>query len=281
LARGLHFGRGNVKPSGRQSFSFSACSIAAAWSFAGCVAVPEEPAVRDLSSLYERYEHPTAAVPEDTVRRVFEAAVAILGPARILSGLSFARDHVSEANVGLGEHTNIDELEVQGRAEASFPCPGDGVTAGDNGRVEATFGVHESRLRRGFRGELDACRFRVASSFGETQRVFLSSRFVADFGADVRLGAALPRALLVGLEDTTGTSTSSFGSLDLTRDEYHLRLIDDGSVELLVDSITVGTTDLGSVVIVLWADGSVGLRERAGLWKCGEAPEPCLLVLPS
>jgi hypothetical protein len=278
LACGLHE-RATVNSIAKPQSAKTRCIAAAlALGVSGCVEVPESPEARDLSALYDGYEHPTAVIPEALVRSVFDVAATLVGPARILSGLSFTRDRVSEANTGLAQQTSIDDFEVSGRVDASSACPGDGLTISDDGRVDAVFGVSDSHLHRAFSGTLDACRFQVVSSFGETQHVVLTSRFAADLGVDLRIGDPLPRALLIELDDVQGTILNSLGPSDIPRRGYHVRLVDDGAVEVLIDSITTPSFHVGSLVVVLWPNGSIGLRESSGSWRCGEPPEPCVLT---
>ncbi|HEX6275842.1 MAG TPA: hypothetical protein VFZ53_22525 [Polyangiaceae bacterium] len=245
-----------------------------------CVGTPgAPPSGDDLSRLYRAYEEPTAELPVEHVRPLLDAAVAALGPHHALAGLHFVRDGLAEANRGLATRLDLDDLELEGRVEATVLCPGPGAPppSANDGRVLARLGVRASHLQRSFGGTLDGCRFSLVTAFGEAQRLHLDAEFSADFGAHLRLGSPLPAALLVHLRNVAGTSESSLGAFDLARDEYHFRLTADDALEVLLDSVTLAGSDFGSVVVVLAPSGFVGIRERRGLWACGDASTPCVL----
>ncbi len=248
----------------------------------GCVGVPDPPPpAEDLSGLAARYERPTAVIPDELVRALVTVARELLGPYVAFTGLHFTRESITDTSVGLAEHANVEDLELQGRVDATVQCPGDGTESAEAqapGTVYARFGVRNSRLSRGFSGSVADCRFPIVSNFGATQRVLLSADYVADLGGDLELGSPAPQNLVVKLTHATGTSTGPKHEIDLTRDEYDFRLTGEDAVEVLFDSAALGRGDLGSVVLMLRADGFIGLRESRGLWSCEGGEQECVIT---
>jgi hypothetical protein len=242
---------------------------------AGCIAVPEPPPpTEDLSGLTQRYENPSAELPEDRIRELLAEAIRIDSIAQLLRGLRFVRTAVTDTSLGLENNTTAEKLDVQGRVQARVPCPGDAPTADFNapesGAVRVAFGVEGSKLLRGFAGAVEECRFRVQFVVGEAQHVVLSGRLTGDLGADLRIGSPLPKSLLLKLSGVTGESVATSTTVDLSRTEYHFRLTEDGALESLLDSAELGLGDFGSVVLVVHPEGSLALRERRGEWVCAE-----------
>jgi hypothetical protein len=239
----------------------------------GCVSVPEPPPpTEDLSELSRRYENPTAELPEDRIRELMAEAIRIDALTLLLQGMRFVRSGVTDTSLGLEENTTAEELDVQGSVRASVPCPGDQPTPDfskpENGAVRVQFGVESSHLRRGFDGAVEQCKFRVKFVIGEAQHVVLSGRITGDLGTDLRIGSPLPKSLLLRLSGVTGQSVATSTTVDLSRDEYHFRLTEDGELESLLDTADLGLGDFGSVVLVVLSDGSPALRERRGQWTC-------------
>lgn len=128
-------------PNRNSTVGWSLCALAA-----GCVSVPDPPPpAEDLSGLTQRYENPTAELPEDRIRELVAEAIRIDGLTQLLRGLHFVRTGVSDTSLGLERNTTSEKLDVQGRVSARVPCPGDAPTpdfsAPESGAVSALFGV--------------------------------------------------------------------------------------------------------------------------------------------
>jgi hypothetical protein len=251
-------------------------------SLASCVDMPDPPPLpEDLSQLAAQYDHPTAELPLERVQHLIDEGRRRAELGETLNRLQFVRTAISDTSAGLGQNTNWNDLLLQGSITASAPCPGDGpkptTDGAANGVLYLTFGIENSRLRRGFEGAALACRVLASAPPVPDQRVMVSATITGDLGADIGLGNTLPHAVLMRLGNVTGRAVSTVGTVELAGNGYHFRLTQGNALEVLFDPASFGLPDLGSVVFAAWADGSFALRERRGEWVCGGGGEPCAL----
>jgi hypothetical protein len=251
-------------------------------SLAACVAIPDPPPrPADLSGLVDQYDHPRAAVPMELVQRLLDEGRRRAEFGELIGRLHFVGAAVSEASTGIGARTNIADLELQGRVDATLPCPGDApmpsTDANVNGSLHLKFGVENSALQRGFQGTAEQCRLYVATRTAPPQRVVVSAALTGDLGGDLHIGNTLPTAILLQLNDIVGTSMSAVGTFQLPPGPYDFRLAPGDALEILLNPASFGLPDLGTVVFVARADGSFGLREIRGEWICGGGGEACVL----
>jgi hypothetical protein len=147
-----------------------------------------------------------------------------------------------------------------------------------NGKLSATLGIEESRLKRGFSGEFERCRFRVEPALVAPQSVSVSATLVGDLGTDLGIGSELTGALMMKLRDIVGESSGGLGAFPITSDEFHFRIAADGSVDTLLDGTMFGLGQTGSVLLSLRVDGTVSLRDSLGVWSCDAGVTLCTLV---
>jgi hypothetical protein len=239
------------------------------------------PQPEDLSQLAAQYDRPTAELPIERVQHLLDEGRRRAELGETLNRLHFVRSAISDTSAGLGQNTNWTDLLLQGSITATAPCPGDGpVPTADgavNGVLYLTFGIENSRLRRGFEGAALACRVLASSPNTPEQRVMVSATVTGDLGADIGLGNTLPHAILMRLSNVTGRATSAVGTVELAGHGYHFRLTQGDALEILFDPASLGLPDLGSVVFAVRADGSFALRERRGEWVCRGGGDPCAL----
>ncbi len=246
-----------------------------------CVSMPDPPPPpEDLSALAAQYERPTASVPDDYVELLVEEGQRLSQLGQLLDRLHFVRDAVADTSVGIDQTGYVADFLLQGRIAASVDCPGDETAplpdGGSNGFLHLLLGVEESRLRRGFSGRVDQCRFLVKSSFAPDQHVVVTADIVGDLGADLGLNAK-PADVLIQLTNVTGRAASTLGTLDLARSRYHFRLTRDDALEVLFDPTSIGLPNIGTVVFALRADRAFVLRESRGEWVCGGGGSACAL----
>jgi hypothetical protein len=235
-----------------------------------------------LSALAVSYDHPSATIPSEQVRDFVVAAKQYLQISELLAGLRFTRTLISETSTGLDAHTAAEDLSISGTVHATLPCFGDGpvrtADSATNGKLSATLGVAGSRLKRGFAGEFERCRFRVEPAFVAPQSVSVSAKVVGDLGSDLGIGSELTGALMMKLRGIVGESSGGLGDFSIDSDEFHFRIAADGSVDTLLDGTMFGLTRAGSVLLSLHVDGTVSLRDSLGEWSCDAGITLCTLV---
>jgi hypothetical protein len=256
-------------------------SLFVLFALASCVEMPEPPPeAEDLSALAARYDKPTADLAFERVQQIIEEARRRNQFSELLRRLQFIRTAISDTSTGLGVRTS-NRIELQGRLSATLPCPGDAPVRTTDGKVNGLLrmelGVADSRLRRGFQGWAEQCRWFVETPDMPAQRVVLSARLVGDLGGDIGVGNTLPTDILLRLADVTGSATSTAGTVSIPFGEYHFRLTREEGFGTLIEPSTYGFPDVGSVVLVVRRDGSFGVRERRGEWVCGGGGQGCLL----
>lgn len=252
--------------------SASVCYALVATALHACVALPPAPSTADLSSLDERYDHPTGSLPDEITSDVLGAARPFLDVASQLDGLSLIRTAVADTSEGLAAALATDSLTVQGSIKAKLSCPGHGAMATDdaenNGTIDVTMGVADTRIQRALSGAATDCRF-LSNRGGNSARITFSADLIADLGADIALGDDPSKALSVELSKLE-LSTDSGLSLPKVQDKYDFRVTDAQSIEVLLDpsALGLGLQNVGTVVLISHLDGAVGLREKRGEWRC-------------
>jgi hypothetical protein len=252
--------------------SLATCALCAALVLGGaCVELPEPPRTEDLSGLAQSYDEPTARLPEDVTQELLQVARPYLDVARRLDGLSLIQTTVAEASAALDSSIDLGSVTIQGSVRAQLSCPGHEAIATDdsarNGVIDVTMGVEETRIQRGLEGAAVDCEF-VAVRFGEMDEVTFSADFVADLGETLAIGDEPSTLLTVRLSDLEVMSELTDDALAIPNDGYDFRVTEEQSIEVLLDPRVIGLRNLGTIVLISHLDGSIGLRERRGEWRC-------------
>jgi hypothetical protein len=254
-----------------------------------CVELPDPPDLVDLSDLSESFEEPTGRLPSESTAEVLEAANDYLGVVYSLDGLSLLTTAMVDTSEALDEALP-ESVKAQGKIDAELACPGeagelssalqesndaddededdedntDGEGEPGNGTLAVTMGIKNSRIQRGVSGSARDCRF--LSMRGNREVVTFSATIAADFGADVSIGERPDAFLMVRLTDLEVSNESR--SLPTPLDAYVFRVVQEEGIELLVDTEDLGLGDFGTIVLISYTDGSIGIRETRGEWQC-------------
>jgi hypothetical protein len=248
---------------------------------AACVELPEPPQLTDLSYLTESFEEPEGELPREGTEEVLEAVSEYLGVAYSLDGLTLLTTAMYDTSQALDDALPP-SVKAQGKIDAELACPGAATPepAGDdedsedaedeepeNGTLTVTMGIFNSRIQRGVAGRARDCRF--VSMRGQRRTVTLSADIQADFGRDIEIGEEPEGFLTVQLTDLE-LRTDDGLSVSGLQDAYNFRVVKDDAIEILIDSVELGVTDYGNLVVISYTDGSTGLREARGEWHCDE-----------
>jgi hypothetical protein len=244
-----------------------------------CVELPEPPQLTDLSYLTERFEEPDGTLPREGTEEVLEAVSDYLGVAYSLDGLSLLTTAMYDTSQALDDALPP-SVKAQGKIDAELACPGDGSEVGDegdetdaedekarNGTLTVTMGISNSRIQRGVAASARDCRY--VSMRGSRPTVTFSAEIQADFGADIELGEEPEAFLTVQLTDLEVNNDSGL-SVSGRDEPYNFRVVNDDAIEILIDSVELGVTDYGDLVLISYTDGTTGLREARGEWLCDE-----------
>jgi len=239
-----------------------------------CVALPDPPELTDLSYLTESFEEPDGKLPDDEgTQEVLEAVSDYLSVAYNLDGLALLTTAMYDTSQALDDALPP-SVKAQGKIDAELACPGDPSEAGDdtdNGTLNVTMGIFNSRIQRGVAGSARNCRF--VSMRGRQRTVTFSAEIQADFGRDIELGEEPKGFLTVQLTDLEVENDEGL-SVSGLQDAYNFRVVNNDSIEILVDPVELGLEDYGSVVLISYSDGSTGLRDARGEWHCTQ-DGPC------
>ena len=115
-------------------------------------------------------------------------------------------------------------------------------------------------------------------------RVTFTAQVIADLGADVAIGDEAPDSLTVQLRGLDIHSLDSDLALPKLQNSYNFRVRNDESIEVLLDLDALELAALsseitGTVVLIGHADGSVGIRDHRGEWRCSR-DSPCTFSNP-
>lgn len=246
-----------------------------------CAELPDPQTSEDLASLARRYEAPSAKIPGELIERLVRESSDSSELEHLLDGLRLVHSAVAEAAARLAKEGDADELDLQGTVDVVHVCPGfDSEPTSEleqGGAIELRLSIEHSMVRRGIRGTAEGCRFLVGSG-RDTTRVELDAKLAIDLGADTRIGASPPAQLLVRLRRVNADiDRTSPAALLLRREQYDFRVSDE-RVETLIDMAALGFAPLGSAVLIVHRDGTLGVRERRGEWRCDRAGEACELI---
>lgn len=243
-----------------------------------CVQLPDPPDLEDLSDLTESFEEPTGRLPSDSTAEVLEAASDYLGVVYSLDALSLLTTAMVDTSEALADALP-DSVKAQGKIDAELACPGEGQLGDneqdsgadaaskkeENGTLSVTMGLSNSRILRGVSGFARECRF--TSMRGNQSVITFSATIAADFGADISIGDRPDAFLMVRLTDLEVTNDRG-KALPTALDAYVFRVVQDEGIELLVDPEDLGLDDFGTLVLISYTDGTIGIRETRGEWKC-------------
>lgn len=270
----------------------------------GCVDAPSAPARQaDLSADYAAFDHPTALLSEASVPTIAGAFARGDTLPEGTGAFGLIRQLVSDSNRALADQAGLlDQFTVDGSATASLPCTANATTpptvstasvSFDDGRTVSlspsatvvggsttgllTFalGVENSKVQRTLRGSALNCALLLLGSSALPAVTTGSADLTVDLGEDLELGAALTLPILVqatNVRTDSGTATAA-----LTAGGYEARVTEDGAVELLVQPSTFGISVEGTIVVTLFTDGTIGVRDQRGAWTCTKDGASCAL----
>ena len=249
----------------------------------GCMEMPRNTDVEDLSGLERRYEKPTATLEDDVALRVLETSSDSSALAQQLDGLHVIYVAVTNAAKRVAKQGDADAVDLQGTVEVEYACPGYGAEPTTDvdigGAIYLTFNVRDSYVLRGAAGLAVGCRFKVES--GDVgARVELSATLAVDLGADTRIGDELGSTLMVRLRDIEARlRPGALTRLVLKYDKYDFRVSNE-RIETLIDmsTLALGLRSFGTTVFIANRDGSLSLRERRGEWLCDRVEDSCELM---
>jgi hypothetical protein len=249
----------------------------------GCMEMPRNAEVEDLSGLERRYENPTAMLADGLVKQALERSSDSSSLSRQLDGLHVIYAAVTSAAKRLAKQGDADAVDLQGTVEVEYACPGYGdeptTSVEVGGAIHLTLNVRDSYVLRGAAGLAVGCRFKVESGEVGT-RVELDSRLAIDLGADTRIGAELNSMLTVRLRDLEAhIRRDALAGLVLNYDKYDFRVSNE-RIETLIDmsTLALGVPSFGTAVLIASRDGSLSLRERRGEWLCDRVEDSCELT---
>ncbi len=244
---------------------------------AACVSAPEPPPEpREVGALAAAYASPSATLEPAVMGTVLMQSTTTRTALEALSGLRFVRDVVQDATSATSDTTDFD-LEVQGSALAHAACPGwddDSVERPEDGYIEVTIGIENSRVQRAFAGRATNCKFTTLRA-GQRATVVATMNLQLDLGSDIELGETAT-ALLVRATNVSGTIDGV--PLGLGSQVFSFRFAEDDAIETLIDlgPMQLGLT--GTCLLALRPNGVWALKTRTGEWTCGSAGSgPCAL----
>jgi hypothetical protein len=242
-----------------------------------CTGAAETPATPGaVVALADAYDQPTAVLTADSARAVVDRTQALREVLQALRGLQFLRDIVEDAT-SLSD-ADIESLAVRGALDARTACPGwSDATLPDqatDGSIEVTIGVDASRVQRAFGGRATECRF-VTLIAGQRANAVATMVLEVDLGGSLGLGEPTP-AILVRATNLSGSVGNV--ALNLGPEVLSFRLLEDGAIDSLVDTVTLVPGSIGSVLLELSSDGTVTVRGRDGDWACGQGGAACTRV---
>lgn len=293
-----------------QSFWGSARFIVPALLVAGCVDAPTAPArLPDLSADYAAFDHPTAALPDASVPAI-AGAFARAGTLPDGTGaFGLIPKLVSDSSQALSSEAGLlDQFTVDGTAVARLSCaanpttpttisttsfsaagaapealdPSATVVSGGAGTGQLTFdlGVEGSQVQRTLRGSAQNCALLLPGASAVPVVSTGSADLMIDLGADLELGAALTLPILVQATNVHGdsgttTATTATTAAAIAPTSYEARVTATGAIELLVQPSAFGVPVSGTLVVTLFTDGRIGVRDQRGTWTCAKGGSPC------
>jgi hypothetical protein len=226
-------------------------------------------------ALAQAYETPTASLDPWNVRTVLERAVPSPETLAVFAGLSLVREIARDAKSSIDTDRDY-LLDLQGTISSRTACPGGGASrVEDNGLIRLTIGVDRSRIQRAFSGRAERCRYATELD-GAAVDVTVTADLELDVGRALGLGESLPEAVLVRASNLSGDIRGDIVA-HAEHPLLHFKLGEEGTLETLLDLADLGLS--GTVVLIVRADQSLGVRVEDGEWICGPTPsEPCELV---
>jgi hypothetical protein len=255
------------------------------FALAGCQPA-EEPYVpqQNLASLRDAYDHPSAVLTVEQVQSLLAEASVRLAALALSDRLTFLTQAIDQAKAGFEDKglRAAKGLQLEGRADVTINCPGDGAKADfvnqppnpANGTLLLHIPISNSQLGPGADGSANSCVFAgtqaalvpwLASmrAIGGS-RVMLDGPLAVDFGAAVTLGEAVVWQPLFAVR---GQLTVD-GLPPVTN--FDFRLPTSGRLEMRVERPSLGSA-------LVYAEGlNIGVRERRGVWLCDGVNLSCV-----
>jgi hypothetical protein len=242
------------------------CLLIACLFGTGCSGAANVPDTPDFAGLRAQYDQPSGTVDETTVLEVLEMAdmTDLENLAAGLSSLQLASDGVGEASEAAGAKTGSG-IDLQGSITVNVRCPGEldepVYDAAQNGSLSLTIAVESTRILRSIAGTASNCRAHP-SFFGRTVRAAINGPFAFDLGGDIALGQRGSDTLLFSLGGEIIIEDTPFAGIT-----GRLRPNSFESLFTLPDGNTV--------VLVVLAEGVIGVRDHDGTWSCNTADLRC------
>jgi len=215
--------------------------------------------------LLASYTAPTAALDETSAARALKTSPTLEELQQLSAGFQAAEsimDDVDQASSSSSSSTGS-RIRLQGSIHLQIRCPGElGNPSYDdkvNGSISLTLAVADTRIRRSFGGEANACVLR-GTLLGSDAKIELDGPIAFDVGNDIGIGSRWSGEFLAQLP----------GTLSVLGHEFHgvTGRFTQGRFQYLV------TLAEGTVVLQLSGDGGITILDRAGAWLCREG-EPC------
>lgn len=231
---------------------------------------------RDLSSLQDAYDHPTAIIEADQLDSVVREVLPRVGALQFVDRLTFLTESLAEAKLAF-EAEGFDfakGIALNGSVGVTVACPGPLPDADPlnqppqsaNGRFTLRTPVENSELGPGADGQAERCLFNSdqvplppwleEEGAVDSRAVRLDGPVSVDFGVTVKLGEPLElRPLFVVHGELAVEGLPTLTNIDF-RFPTPLRI-----------ETRVVLPDLGSVV-VFSENFQLGLMEKRGVWLC-------------
>jgi len=261
----------------------------------GCVDARGAPArVADLSVDYAAFDHPTAVLSDTTVPTII---AAFAGGPDISSGIGafgLVRKLVSDSNQALANQAGLlDQFTVDGTAVAQLPCsatpamsttvstssvgtdPAEApdlpapIVSSQTSLLTFNLGVENSKVQRSLRGTAQNCELVLVGSSSLPIVTTGSADLLVDLGQDLALGVAVTEPILIqamNVRVDDASSTTLLAPLMPGADE--VRVTGEGAIQILVQPSALGASVSGTVVVTLFADGWIEVRDGKGNWVC-------------
>ena len=229
----------------------------------GCSGAAEVPSIPDLAALRAQYDQPSAEFDETMAHDALMMHPELTSLASGMSAFDSAGAGVDDASAAAGTETGSG-IDLQGSIHVVVRCPGDldspVYDAGVNGDLSITLAVDSTRILRAIAGRAEHCVARQ-TYFGKTVRVSMDGPFSIDLGRDIGLGQSRSASLLFSIDGQIEVDDYDFtkvtGRLSQRGFEYLLTLGEE------------------SVILLVLADGVVGVRDKDGTWRCNVSDLAC------
>jgi hypothetical protein len=271
----------------------------------GCVYAPNAPPRQDdLSADYAAFDQPNATLPDTSVQSIVNDFALAASPAQGTGVFGLVRKLVTDSNQALASEAGLlDQFTIDGTAVARLPCAASATTPPpvsttsfspiDNGaeslqpsaatvvgepavgQLTLNLGAENSKIQRTLVGSAQNCELMLLGSLALPVMTMGAADLRVDLGGDLELGAEPMLPILIRATNVQADSGVSTEATALAPDGYEVRVTAEGAVQLLVQPSTYGAPVSGTIVVTLFADGTIGVRDRRGTWTCTRDSVPC------